>query len=115
MPLPYVLPGRPTRAVGAGLDGASTGAKLTYTAPAGKPALVMGAAVSGLGATTDVNLTVTAGAVTAMVYYNGAAGADWSNHNMMIPLEAGDSVSLRVVDITALDTFDGHIGILEAP
>ena len=114
MPQPFVLPGKPVLSIGKGVSYAATGAVLTYTAAAGKPAICTSAMSDGQAVTTQTDLeTVNSG--NAIKWNVGAANTVWRLTNTSICINAGDSVRINVITTTVADVGDVALSIVEAP
>lgn len=96
--------------VAAAVDTAVLGVKLTYTAPAGRRAVVLTATCAlTAGPAPTVQLRATIGGVTVIL----AQGVAPQTFTFSVPLAAGDSVSWNVSVVGAASTCDFEISAEE--
>lgn len=107
-------PGAPTNGVstvGAGLSGATTGVKLSYTVPAGKQARLGDVSVANFTLGPTVQARATIGGVT-IVLQSGTAAFEY---NGVVFGNAGDVFDVNVSALVGASSFDAGIHVEEFP
>lgn len=105
-------PGNPSNGANtssAGLSGATTGTKLTYTCPAGAQAVCR--FVSVMPTAGAATIQIIAGTTTRLVQQ----GTTQMQLACYIPLSPGDTVKIFVSVLDAASVFDAIIGVEEFP
>jgi hypothetical protein len=95
--------------VGAGLSGASTGVKLSYTVPAGRQARISLISAANFNGAPTVQLRITVGGTTVVLSSGTVAQVSTGG----VYLNAGDVADLNVSALVAATTFDGAIAAEE--
>jgi len=107
--LPPLLPVSGFTLAGAGLSGASTGVKLSYTCPVGRQAEVIFLGVAGFVLAPTLRLRAVIGGATVVIGQTTQANLLENT----LCLQQGDSVEISVQTAVAGSSFDGCLVVKE--